>query len=163
MNVNGDPIRTDLTKLAQRNACLRFEVSMLALALKAGFRPDQPRVPAGNPDGGQWIDDGNSPLLHRISRRRGGSGQVRIGRHWLPPGRPLSAEQKRQLDLLGRMYGCHGCGSVSDLSLRGHSIGDHQTPNALGKPTRVYPHCVYCSASQGGLISRMIRRWKHGN
>lgn len=25
-----------------------------ALAEKAGFNPDQPRVPAGNPDGGQW-------------------------------------------------------------------------------------------------------------
>lgn len=30
------------------------------LLAKAGFRPDQPRVPAGNPDGGQWTDD-----LHR--------------------------------------------------------------------------------------------------
>lgn len=28
-----------------------------ALARKAGFRPDQPRVPAGNPDGGQWTDE----------------------------------------------------------------------------------------------------------
>lgn len=28
-----------------------------ALLYKAGFRPDQPRVPAGNPDGGQWTDD----------------------------------------------------------------------------------------------------------
>jgi CDI toxin RNase A-like protein len=25
---------------------------------KAGFNPDQPRVPAGNPDGGQWIGTG---------------------------------------------------------------------------------------------------------
>lgn len=25
---------------------------------KAGFNPDQPRVPAGNPDGGQWTDSG---------------------------------------------------------------------------------------------------------
>ncbi|MGE0500193.1 MAG: hypothetical protein AB7O76_04570 [Rhizobiaceae bacterium] len=24
---------------------------------KAGFRPDQPRVPAGSPDGGRWTDD----------------------------------------------------------------------------------------------------------
>jgi hypothetical protein len=34
------------------------------LLWKAGFRPDQPRVPAGNPDGGQWIDeDGDADLL----------------------------------------------------------------------------------------------------
>src|SRR5574340_220195 len=24
------------------------------------FRPDQPRVPRGNPDGGQWANEGNS-------------------------------------------------------------------------------------------------------
>lgn len=30
-------------------ACLRVR-----LALKAGFDPNQPRMPAGNPDGGQW-------------------------------------------------------------------------------------------------------------
>lgn len=24
------------------------------------YRPDQPRVPAGNPDGGQWTDEGGS-------------------------------------------------------------------------------------------------------
>lgn len=32
-----------------------------AFAEKAGFNPDQPRVPAGNPDGGQWTgSDGSS-------------------------------------------------------------------------------------------------------
>lgn len=31
---------------------------------KAGFRPDQPRVPAGNPEGGQWVDeDGDADLV----------------------------------------------------------------------------------------------------
>lgn len=28
------------------------------LLQKAGFRSDEPRVPAGNPDGGQWTDEG---------------------------------------------------------------------------------------------------------
>src|SRR5208282_5821238 len=27
---------------------------------KAGFNPDEPRVPAGNPDGGQWTEDGGN-------------------------------------------------------------------------------------------------------
>jgi hypothetical protein len=27
---------------------------------KAGFNPDEPRVPAGNPQGGQWTTDGGS-------------------------------------------------------------------------------------------------------
>jgi hypothetical protein len=30
----------------------------LQLALKANFNPNQPRVPRGNPDGGQWTDVG---------------------------------------------------------------------------------------------------------
>jgi hypothetical protein len=30
------------------------------LLQKAGFRPDEPRIPAGNPDGGQWTDEGGS-------------------------------------------------------------------------------------------------------
>jgi hypothetical protein len=30
-------------------------------ALKAGFNPDEPRVPAGNPDGGQWAGGGTEP------------------------------------------------------------------------------------------------------
>lgn len=34
------------------------------LQRKAGFRPDQPRAPAGDPEGGQWIDeDGDADLI----------------------------------------------------------------------------------------------------
>jgi hypothetical protein len=32
----------------------------LVFAFKAGFNPNQPRVPAGNPDGGQWTGSGGS-------------------------------------------------------------------------------------------------------
>lgn len=43
-------------KWRYRAAQLAFAASAarLALALHAGFRPEQPRVPAGNSDGGQW-------------------------------------------------------------------------------------------------------------
>lgn len=36
------------------------------LALKAGFRPEQPRVPAGRPGGGRWTDgdDGGGPVIN---------------------------------------------------------------------------------------------------
>jgi hypothetical protein len=48
-----------------KQATVRVRVAILEIMLwKAGFRPDQPRVPAGNPDGGQWIDeDGDTDLL----------------------------------------------------------------------------------------------------
>jgi hypothetical protein len=44
---------------------LRLSTALLRLHVifKAGFRPDQPRVPAGNPDGGQWTDEGLAPTL----------------------------------------------------------------------------------------------------
>lgn len=228
------------TRLRRLAALLMFEAKARAFAheLKAGFRPDQPRIPAGNPGiGGRWVDeDGSRPIL--VSRRRGGGGQIRIngrsvpitpaqqtrlevtgrvmrdsiaeakrldrnwrpraqmfenvegmiraneanryeaelwifgitGRpprpgpfaeQWLPSppvGRHLTAEQQRQLDLIGRLFGCHGCGSISNLTPNGHSIGDHYVPRRLGVPERIYPHCVWCSASQGGLIGRFFER-----
>lgn len=39
----------------------------LDMGLKAGFRPDQPRVPAGQPDGGQRTDEGGG--FSRIADR----------------------------------------------------------------------------------------------
>lgn len=35
---------------------------------KAGFRPDEPRVPAGTPDGGQWTDGGAGASSGRYRR-----------------------------------------------------------------------------------------------
>jgi hypothetical protein len=36
------------------------ELAVTALLVKANFNPDEPRVPAGNPDGGEWTDSGES-------------------------------------------------------------------------------------------------------
>ena len=53
-----------LLRLRWLAAATRFEIALrrhdraLKQAYKAGFNPDQPRVPAGNPDGGQWTDEG---------------------------------------------------------------------------------------------------------
>lgn len=64
-------------------AALRFKAALNAhddMLRKANFNPGQPRVPAGNPDGGQWTDvteDDRSPddSLESFSaaRRRGRS------------------------------------------------------------------------------------------
>ena len=37
--------------------------------LKAGFNPDEPRVPAGNPDGGQWTGEGEPDVVPAAARR----------------------------------------------------------------------------------------------
>ncbi len=39
---------------------LEAKLDALDRAVKANFDPNQPRVPAGNPDGGQWTDAGGS-------------------------------------------------------------------------------------------------------
>ncbi|MGA8820076.1 MAG: hypothetical protein WB624_22545 [Xanthobacteraceae bacterium] len=49
-------IAQDLRKVGRE--CLFLIRSELR---KAGFNPNEPRVPAGNPDGGQWANDGRPP------------------------------------------------------------------------------------------------------
>jgi hypothetical protein len=43
-------------------ASLDLDVKLLRLGMKAGFNPSQPRVPAGDPDGGQWTDAGERKI-----------------------------------------------------------------------------------------------------
>lgn len=60
---------------------LDAKLNALDRAVKASFDPNQPRVPAGNPDGGQWTDAGRSGGDDGISdvriaqARRGGRGR----------------------------------------------------------------------------------------
>lgn len=229
-----------LAQLKWQLAGLRLQAAMLRLSvgLKAGFRRDQPRVPRGQPEGGQWTKVPGYAQVYRVARRRAGGGQIRIGGrwhsitpaqearlqvsagamrdavkrvqsadpHWRPrpqayetvegqiraneairlqaelrlfelTGRPialgpfarewitlapgqmrLSAEQRRQLDAIGQRYGCHGCGSTSNLTRNGHSVGDHQMPSALSQPTLIAPHCIHCSNVQGGYVGGLIGR-----
>jgi hypothetical protein len=70
-----------------------------AIALKAGFNPDQPRVPAGNPDGGQWTSGGGGDSATDFSdaRKRPGIGHNRPPINDpsdIPPERPDSAWER---------------------------------------------------------------------
>jgi hypothetical protein len=47
-------------KLMRDIARLEIAIRRHGSALKAGYRPDQPRVPQGQREGGQWVDDGGS-------------------------------------------------------------------------------------------------------
>jgi len=53
-------IEREALQLKAELAALRFELVWAEFCSKAGFNPDQPRVPAGNPDGGQWTDGASS-------------------------------------------------------------------------------------------------------
>jgi hypothetical protein len=49
------------------------------LERRAGFNPNQPRVPAGNPDGGQWTSEaGASALLVSLVASSGNESRVRL-------------------------------------------------------------------------------------
>jgi hypothetical protein len=66
-----------LQQMRWRVAVMRMETGCLrlGLALKAGFDPNQPRVPAGNPDGGQWT---------RVGEGVGDQGQVSVAQNATP-------------------------------------------------------------------------------
>lgn len=65
-----------LLRLKWLAAATRFELAMVRhdRALKANFNPSEPRVPAGNPDGGQWTTGGGSSGGGSSRRRAPGSG-----------------------------------------------------------------------------------------
>jgi hypothetical protein len=54
---------------------VRLKMSMLKLAYKAGFNPEQPRAPAGTSEGGQWVDDGGGSYRLTPASARGRSGE----------------------------------------------------------------------------------------
>lgn len=86
----------ELSKLARGIDQLRAETLLLRLhlLLKAGFRSDQPRVPTGNPDGGQWTREGGT--ITRVSGRgRANAGGSRVSVRWPS----ASLEQATRLEI----------------------------------------------------------------
>jgi hypothetical protein len=64
-----------------RLAVLKVELKWrrLRLALKDGFNPSQPRVPAGQADGGQWTDGGGGSFRVAQNAPRGTGSRARSG------------------------------------------------------------------------------------
>jgi hypothetical protein len=75
---HGADVTMSLLRLRSEIAAVRVlkSAAQVALLLKSNFNPNQPRVPAGNPDGGQWTRVGGS------SSEAGTSDET-------PPGGPL--------------------------------------------------------------------------
>lgn len=72
-----DTYRSKLIQLLYDHAALAFEWAMIRFgmaldraiwaedaALDRAFNPNQPRVPAGHPDGGQWTDGDDAPVIN---------------------------------------------------------------------------------------------------
>lgn len=88
-------LRDELENIAQDLRKVGREwPSLVRLELrKAGFNPDEPRVPAGNADGGQWTNDGGrSADDSRVLSDAPDSGWIQgaqyaaDGHHWVPKG-----------------------------------------------------------------------------
>jgi len=63
---------------------LRHELAKLKLELelrrfRRKYSPDQPRVPAGNPDGGQWTDGSGGNVARVSTGDRGGGREADVG------------------------------------------------------------------------------------
>lgn len=81
-------------------------VARLALVLHAGFRPEQPRVPAGNSDGGQWTK------VPGWARRPSAEERPTSTELW-PTGKPSNAEDWRDhLHLVGGRGRRNGNGQI---------------------------------------------------
>jgi hypothetical protein len=65
--------------LVHRLALIDAEAQHRLAQHRSYFNPNQPRVPAGNPDGGQWTSTGAS----RIGTRLAGADKPNLGRHVL--------------------------------------------------------------------------------
>jgi hypothetical protein len=77
-------------------------LATLKEACKANFNPNQPRVPAGNPDGGRWSSTGSSPGGVSATGQAPRTRMPSRGHHYVPQevfrSLPFSAETRRVLD-----------------------------------------------------------------
>jgi hypothetical protein len=113
------------------HACVVEEKhAQLVLAFKAGFNPNQPRVPAGNPDGGQWTGSGG----RSGSSGANGGGLTQVAQNVppdhltdIPEERPESARLrnaviKRVATFVARLAAEHFLGEPAGLILNAIDI-----------------------------------------
>lgn len=75
--------------------------------------------------------------------------------------RNFTTVEKQAIREQGYTLGCHTCGQKNPGTKSGNFILDHQPANALvpnGWPQTFYPQCIFCSNTQGGIISGMKRQ-----
>lgn len=103
----------------------------------------------------------NEARRHIFERLGTGAGVGPNAWEWMPAphtNRRLTRAEQREVDRIGRVRGCHRCGRTEPGTPSGSFIGDHQLPKSMGTPTRIYPHCFSCSASQGGLLRQYLKK-----
>ena len=120
-----------LLKLKSDLLLLRMELKLRQLLHSAKYRPDQPRVPAGNPDGGQWTAGGGNGRVRLAANEPTNLGP--LARRLLALDLALRAikifrSDKLLDDLFGRTRG-----AITTTSLNGDRIfGSNSTSPTYG-------------------------------
>jgi hypothetical protein len=70
--------RAEFARLRQKLDLIEGRLNFIATARRSGFDPNQPRVPAGNPDGGQWTSYGGGTERIRLADAGGGRGGINV-------------------------------------------------------------------------------------
>ena len=139
------------SELASLKAELKFR--QFFRSLKAGYRPDQPRVPAGNPDGGRWTGEG-------------GGGRTQLAASGRPPVGPAAAlvlalelalkvidayrSENGLWDLFGRRLGTVASTTIDGKTILARIRNRQVTPMRIfvrrrhcGRSCRKVPRSVY--------------------
>lgn len=118
-------------------AAVRFETALIRDAVvsrKAGFNPNEPRVPAGSPEGGQWTTEGgtnNKPRVGTGPKSRSGGGnptRVRLADASNASGSPVMSDATPDPIIPGAQYAqtrinvhtsaLTGISSIDDTTMR---------------------------------------------
>ncbi|MBN8530389.1 MAG: alpha/beta hydrolase [Alphaproteobacteria bacterium] len=146
-----------------------FDELFVALEVtKAGFNPGQPRVPAGNAEGGQWtagIGDfrGSVPLGRLVGGEGFGSARDRLG---IGGGRPTATIKPvyKPLSKISSPRGSEGRGkSVVNVFVGGADdeeglLGNHPVRNSSSLREGVYGNNYYANHTQDMDIGSFITR-----
>jgi hypothetical protein len=180
-----DVIRANILRLKWLAAAARFEIALRNhdRALKAGFRPDQLRVPTGNPGGGQWTHEGGEGS-DRSQEARVTLAALKLPR--APNSRPPTTKEQNRI---ARELTRWGPGALASAIAEGASwlkefgpvyFASFDSPKTLEelqqavsdpRPGYDIHHIVeWATAAEGGSEDRLINapenlvripRWKH--
>jgi len=99
--------RRNLAYARSELAAIKAELRFRQLLRKAGFNPDQPRVPAGDPDGGQWT---SGEAAGGESNTVSDDGAVELAARRISPSIAAECELQYKLDIFQcRMVGLRAC------------------------------------------------------
>jgi hypothetical protein len=116
----------DHVVLRRMVAELRLDLQRQRLARKYGYNPSQPRVPAGNPDGGQWTDGADGAGGSTNSRRIRLAGDIPTGEPPnIPSKRPTASPDRTAAIKAAAHWLARFGGPLGKLVALGHWLYEH--------------------------------------